>query len=111
VELLADRIDSGHYLRLNSNIMTAKLQGKYRLTDLGSIFQQAIHPYFAIAPASSMAASSSYDFTLDAYILDNPALKVLVPILIRSIQCHFKVIFWIKGWTASLCSGGGYGCE
>ena len=57
--------------------MLASLEGNYKLTELGTIFQQAIQPYFAIAPASSVIARSPYDFTLNAYVLDNPALKAL----------------------------------
>ena len=103
LELLAGRTDTGHYLRLNSNIMLASLEGNYKLTELGTIFQQAIQPYFAIAPTSSVMVSSPYDFTLNAYILDNPALKALVPGLEKidsvSFQSHFSNQ---SGWTASL---------
>jgi translocation and assembly module TamB len=101
--LLAGRTDAGHYLQLNSNVMTAKLEGKYKLTELGNIFQQAIQPYFAIGPASSITTRSPYDFTLNAYISDNPSLKLLIPGLDKidsvSFQSHFSDQ---TGWTALL---------
>lgn len=102
VELSAGRADTGHYVQLNSNIMLASLEGNYKLTELGTIFQQAIQPYFAIAPASAVPTLSPYNFTLNAYLLDNPALKALVPGLEKIDSVSFKSHFSDSGWTASL---------
>ena len=103
VQLLAARSDSGQSIQLNSDVMTAKLEGKYKLTELGNIFQQAIQRYFAIVPGDSIITREPYDFTLNAYILDNPALKVFVPGLEKidsvSFQSHFSDQ---NGWTALL---------
>jgi translocation and assembly module TamB len=103
VQLYAGSNDSGKYIRLNSDVMTAELEGRYKLTELGNIFQQAIQPYFAVVPGKTVVTREPYDFTLNAYILDNPALKVFVPGLERidsvSLQSHFSDK---AGWTASL---------
>ncbi|MEP7377104.1 MAG: translocation/assembly module TamB domain-containing protein [Chitinophagaceae bacterium] len=103
VELLAGRSGNGQYLQLNSNIMSAKLEGKYKTTELGNILQQAIEPYFATGATGSIAGKSPYDFTLNAYISDNPALKVLIPGLDKidsvSFQSHFSDQ---NGWNALL---------
>lgn len=101
VELIAARSDSGHSLQLNSSVMTAKLDGQYKLSQLGNIFQQAVQPYFAVAPGDSIITREPYDFTLNAYVLDNPALKVFVPGLKQidsvSLQSRFSST---NGWTA-----------
>ncbi|MGZ8540638.1 MAG: translocation/assembly module TamB domain-containing protein [Chitinophagaceae bacterium] len=103
IQLLAGRSDSSRYLQLHSDVMTAKLEGQYKVTELGTIFQQAVQPYFAIMPGNSIVASEPYDFTLNAYVLDNPALKVFIPGLDKmdsvSLQTHFSDN---NGWTAFL---------
>jgi translocation and assembly module TamB len=53
VELTASRTDSIRSLVLRSDVAAAELKGQYKLTQLGSILQQAIQPYFAVAPAGS----------------------------------------------------------
>jgi translocation and assembly module TamB len=102
VELVAARTDSGHSIRLNSDVMTVALEGEYQLTELGNILTQAIQPYFAIRPGAAVINTTPYDFTLNAYILDNPALKVFVPGLEKidsvSLQSHFSN----TGWTATV---------
>ncbi len=101
LQLLANRSDKGHYLQVSSDVINAKLHGKYKLTALGNIFQQAVQPYFAIAPGDSIITRDPYDFTFDAYILDNPALKVFVPGLHKIdsvfVQSHFSSQ---QGWSA-----------
>lgn len=103
VQLYAGSNDSGKYIRLNSDVMTAQLEGQYKITELGNIFQQAIQPYFAVAPEKTIITREPYDFVLNAYILDNPALKVFIPGLDHidsvTLQSHFSDK---NGWTASL---------
>lgn len=103
VQLSAGRNDTvGQYIRLNSQVVNAALEGKYKITELGNVFQQAIQPYFAVAFTDSIKVAS-YDFTLNAYILDNPALKVFVPDLERldsvSLRSHFSND---SGWVATV---------
>jgi hypothetical protein len=103
IQLLAGGTDSSRYLQLRSDVMTARLEGQYKITELGNIFQQAIQPYFAVMPANSLVTREPYDFTLNAYVLDNPALKVFIPGLDKidsvSLQSHFS---HRNGWTAFL---------
>ena len=103
VELIAGRSNTGHYVQLNSNIMSAKLEGQYKLTELGYVFQQAIQPYFAVMPVATVKKLQPYDFTLNAYVLDNPALKLFVPNLERMDSVSFTSHFSDRnGWTAFL---------
>ncbi|MGZ8557436.1 MAG: translocation/assembly module TamB domain-containing protein, partial [Chitinophagaceae bacterium] len=103
IQLLAGNSDSSQYLQLKSDVMSAKLEGRYKLTELGIVFQQAIQPYFTIAPAGSAITPQPYNFTFNAYVTDNPALKVFVPGLDKmdpvSLQSHFTND---NGWTALL---------
>ncbi len=103
LQIVAARNDSGRYLQLTSPVMTARIEGQYQLTELGQVFQQAIQPYFAITGDSSGIKTQPFDFTVNAYILDNPALKVFVPGLTQidsvSIQAHLSDQ---NGWTASV---------
>ncbi len=103
VQLLAGRSDTGHYVQLSSDIMTAKLEGQYKLTELGYVFQQAIQPYFAVMPAATIKKLQPYDFTLNAYVMDNPALKLFVPNLERMDSVSFTSHFSDQNsWTAYL---------
>lgn len=101
VKLLAGNSDSGSYIVLTSAVVNARLQGQYKLTQLGNIFQQAIQPYFAVAPGKTVVTNEPYDFTLNLYVLDNPALKVFVPALDRMDSVKLESHFSDKnGWTA-----------
>lgn len=102
VRLLAGRSDSGQYLRLNSDVMNAEIEGRYQLSNLAGIFQQAIDPYFSVGPVATRK-SVPYDFVFNAYVVDNPALKVFFPTLKKmdsvSLQSHFSDQ---QGWWATL---------
>ncbi len=101
IQLKSGGTENSRYIQVNSDLMTARLEGRYQLTELGSVFQKSIQPYFAISPATSFALSAPYDFTLNAYLLDNPALKAFVPGLEKmdsvSLNSHFSSE---SGWTA-----------
>lgn len=104
VQLSAGRNDTvGQFVRLNSQVMYAAIEGEYKITELGNIFQNAIQPYFEVAPADSIKVSSPYNFTLNAYVYDNPALQVFVPSLERFdsivLRSHFSND---SGWAAAI---------
>jgi len=107
VQVIAARTDSGHSIQLTSDIAVAKLQGNYRVTQLGVILQQAIQPYFSIQSASYGAApvrrSQPYDFTLNANVINSAPLKVFLPQLERmdslTLNSHFSNT---NGWNATV---------
>ncbi len=77
-------VDTGsRYLTLQSDIGTARLQGEYRLTELGTVFLNAIDPYYNLPSADGIAQPAPYDFTLTASISDRPVLRSLIPGLER----------------------------
>lgn len=103
VQLQASRSDSGHYIQLHSDIINARLEGNYRLTQLGTIFQQAIQPYFAVQPATRSAPEEAYDFTLSASVVNGQPLQAFLPELQRmdslKLQSRFSAT---TGWTATV---------
>lgn len=78
VQLIADRTDSGRFIRLNSPIANAVLEGQYQLTELGTVFQQAINPYYTIA-TGPLPAVQPYNihFTID--VGNSPVLASFMP--------------------------------
>lgn len=107
LQLIASRTDSGHSIQLTSDIANAKLEGNYRLTQLGDILQQAIQPYFSIQSGNIANAlvqvKDPYDFRLNAYVVNSAPLKVFVPQLERmdslTLTSHFTNN---TGWNATV---------
>jgi hypothetical protein len=79
IQLLSGRTDTANYIKLKSAIVNASLAGQYRLTDLGSIVQNSIQPYFTVAPAAQMATVQPYNFRFTADVMYHPILSVFVP--------------------------------
>lgn len=103
VRIVADRSKDSSYITLESDIAKARLAGVYKLTQLGTIFSQAVQPYFSIMPAQQTAAATTpYNFRLALYATDNPALKVAFPTLQRfqslQVNAHFASD---SGWRAN----------
>ncbi|MBL7737428.1 MAG: translocation/assembly module TamB, partial [Chitinophagaceae bacterium] len=48
ISLIAGGSDTGRFMRFNSDALYAEISGQYRLTKLGSVFTQAIEPYFSL---------------------------------------------------------------
>lgn len=103
IQLLAGMNDSARYIQLNSDVLNAQLLGRYKLTELGSIFQNAIQPYFAMAATDSAKKPEPYNFTINANIINGPALKAFVPQLERMDSVVLKSRFTTnEGWNALL---------
>ncbi|MET0635513.1 MAG: translocation/assembly module TamB domain-containing protein [Chitinophagaceae bacterium] len=105
IRVVAGKSDSvGRFIHLSSDILYAQLQGIYKLTEMGSVIQRSIDPYFQIAGTDSLNSNQSpYNFTLNADVVNGPVLQAFVPGLERmdslSLRSHFDDIM---GWTASL---------
>lgn len=101
IQIAAGKSDSGQFIDMRSDIVKLRLQGLYKLTQLGSVFQQSMEPYFSTVPDSAMVKTAPYDFTVSGSVIDAPLLKVLVPGLDSlkpiTLQSHFKSD---SGWKA-----------
>jgi translocation and assembly module TamB len=103
VRMIAARTDSGHSIQVSSEILNATLQGQYKLTQLGNIFEQAIQPYFAVNPGTRSITREPYDFTLNASVVNGQPLQAFLPDLTRMdsmiLQSRFSST---NGWNATL---------
>ncbi|MGN6435644.1 MAG: translocation/assembly module TamB domain-containing protein [Agriterribacter sp.] len=92
VKLIADATDSSRYIQFNSDVLNATLQGKYKLTEMGTVIERSIEPYFSMSDSSRADTLSAYDFTLDAQVVNGPVLQTFVPTLERmdSVTLHSR---------------------
>ncbi|HEX5026132.1 MAG TPA: translocation/assembly module TamB domain-containing protein, partial [Agriterribacter sp.] len=105
IQLLAGINDTARYIQLNAGILNATLWGKYKLTELGTVFSQAIQPYFAVADADSLKKPAPYDFNIHANIVNGPALPFFVPDIKRLDSVVLRSRFSNEeGWNASLAA-------
>jgi hypothetical protein len=81
VQLDAGSNANGKFLSVNSDAFSAAIAGNYRLTQIGSIMQSAIQPYFAVMPNYKAAQVSPYNFSVSIHVLDKPLWKILMPAL------------------------------
>ena len=75
---------------LKTNFLTAAIDGQYKLTQLGDIFQQAIDPYYSLTSAKNTVKVTPYNFTFAASVTDNNALHAFLPALneFRTLNMH-----------------------
>ncbi|MBA2499598.1 MAG: translocation/assembly module TamB domain-containing protein [Chitinophagaceae bacterium] len=103
MHLIADETDSSRYLQIISAPVNARLEGQYKLTELATVFQQAIQPYFNIMPPGSSLPppTAPYDFVFNVVVRDHPLVKVFVPDLqeLQTIQMNGNFNS-DTGWTA-----------
>jgi hypothetical protein len=105
LRIVASTAADSNRITVESDIAKARLAGKYKLTQLGDIFMQAVQPYFSIMPATQPATAKKtidpYNFRMWVYVTDNPALKAAMPQLLRFqtlfINGHFSSD---SGWRA-----------
>jgi translocation and assembly module TamB len=100
VRFLAVHKGDSSRITLRSDIANARLVGKFRLTEIGTVFQQAIQPYFAVMPAKQADSLHPYSFSVGLYVDDNPAIKVFVPSLERLEEFRLNGRFVSdSGWS------------
>ncbi|WP_132055859.1 translocation/assembly module TamB domain-containing protein [Pseudocnuella soli] len=79
LQLQAGGTDSGQYIRVQSDIINAAIEGQYRLTELAAVFQQNLAPYINLMPAGAPAQVQPYDFTFRADVQPSPIIGAFVP--------------------------------
>ncbi|HTE09486.1 MAG TPA: hypothetical protein VK645_00925, partial [Chitinophagaceae bacterium] len=103
IQMAAGKTDSGQFIHVRSDIVNLQLNGQYKLTQMGSVFQQAMEPYFSTVPDSSIVKTDPYDFTINGTIVNKPLLKAFVPQLDSlkdvTLQSHFTSG---NGWQANV---------
>jgi len=106
VQLAAGSNDSGRFINVAADAISLQLQGQYRLTQLGAVFQQAIQPYFAVIPPTAKPITvDPYDFRFSGNIINKPILKTFLPALERLEPVDFNGRFSnANGWALNLNS-------
>lgn len=79
IEFVSGRNDTAQFMTLKSDVANARINGQYRYTDLGKIFQKSIEPYFQVVPANTLTDVQPYNFSFTADIANAPALIAFVP--------------------------------
>lgn len=96
--LVSGKSDSGQFITLHSDIADIQMRGKYYLSEVANVFQQAIQPYFAIMADTAVKKLKPYDFTLTGVVRNNNSLQAFAPDLkdLRDItlRSHFSEPEW-----------------
>jgi translocation and assembly module TamB len=88
VQLISGRNDTANYIQLKSDVANAMLVGQYRFTELGSIIQSSIQPYFTVTPPAKTPQLHPYDFRFTADIMYTPIMSQFVPGLTTMETIH-----------------------
>ncbi len=83
VSLLASYENNIQVIALNTPFMHADIRGRYKLQQLGDVMIETIQPYFAIDTIGKPRFIDPYEFTVNASITDDPAVRGLVPTLTK----------------------------
>ncbi len=79
LEVIADNTPANQSLSLKADFLSASIKGQYKLTQLATVFQQAIDPYYSISAVHNTQKVDFYHFSIQAGITDNPALRSFLP--------------------------------
>ena len=89
VHFTAGRAAEGQFMRLRSKVVNGELVGRYRLADLGKVFQHNIQPYFSVTPTKrSQLNVAPYDFSFTVDVSYAPILATFVPGLQNAEDLH-----------------------
>ena len=106
VEVIASYANNQQLITAKTDFVNATLQGEYKLAQMGTIFIDAIQPYYAINTTGKKGPlPDPYNFTIDAFVIDHPTLSAFVPDLKRMDQIAIKANFSSSdGWNANVTS-------
>ena len=100
LSLIANNSGETENIFLKSDFLNASIIGKYKLTQLGDVFKQAIDPYYSIDSLKDTVKVAPYDFAINASVIDNKTLRALLPQMreLRTInmQANFATD---SGWS------------
>jgi translocation and assembly module TamB len=79
LHLVSGRTDTSQFIRLTSDIATAYMEGQYRFSELGSIIQNNIEPYFSVASGRKDHNIQPYNINFSLDVSNSPFISVFVP--------------------------------
>lgn len=89
VQLIADRTGSGQFIRVNSPIANALIEGQYQLTELAAVFQKNINPYYTVA-AGPLPTVKPYDLRFTIDVENSPVITSFVPGFVVTEPIHVE---------------------
>jgi len=103
ISLIATYEKNIQKIQLYSDFAQASISGKYKATQLGNIFLNAMLPYYALRPDTISNITDTYDFTIAADIRDHPTLRAFIPEINRMERITLNGTFSDqKGWKSEL---------
>lgn len=100
IRLKAEDSGSTKKLSLASGFFYAEINGKYKLTQLGDVFQQSIKPYLDLGFKQTQTIIEPYSFTFRAAVNDHPVIRGFVPDLKQMKQIQINGNFSSDtGWN------------
>ncbi len=105
LQVIADNTTGNQSLTLKTDFLSASIKGQYKLTQLADVFQQAIDPYFSLTAVKNTQKVDFYHFTINAGIVDNPALRAFLPNLTQLKPINLSGTFASdSGWNLAIKS-------
>jgi len=102
VQLAAGKSDTGKFIRLKSDIANFALTGQYDLAQLGTVFTNAVQPYYNIIPDAKLVKVDPYRFSFSGQLLNAPVLQAFVPDLKHLDPVSLSGRFSDTGWVTNI---------
>lgn len=102
IELVSGKTDTAKFLNLRSDMLTLAMTGQYDLAQLGTVFTQAVQPYYAIVPDYKPVTVEPYDFSFNGQFINAPVIQGFVPDLKRLDPVALNGHFSNTGWNTSI---------
>lgn len=81
IALAASATGDQRDLKVRSQVLTANLTGRYKLTEVAGAFTNEINKYFKIGDIKPVRLTTAHDFTFSAHLNNHPLLQQFVPSL------------------------------
>src|SRR5690606_38816721 len=93
VKIHAGKNDSGNFVNVQADFLTAILTGKFNILQMGDVIYDAIQPYFEVMTEAERDSIDDYDFRMEVLVQETPMLKEIVPAISRlddiRLNSHF----------------------
>jgi hypothetical protein len=105
LSVIASHVNNEEVISLQTDFVNAKIQGQYKLQQLGDVMMETIQPYYAINTTGKPITVDPYNFTITANVIDHPTLHAFVPALTQFDGITLKSNFSSSdGWNANMAA-------
>jgi translocation and assembly module TamB len=104
-QIIAKNSPGNQSLSVKTDFLSATINGTYKLTQLADVFKQAIDPYFSLGSKKDTVKVDPYHFSIAAGMVDNPALRALLPSITAMKPINLEGNFASdNGWNLTIKS-------